>query len=288
MAIRTENHDDLTQFGNRLWALMSKNGYDTPRKLAIALFDAELVTVNSKPNGYTTDEEIRKNAIGSVEKKIAKHLHTSAMTNVQGEYIVAYCSHFNCSADYLFGYTDVQSGDTDIRNACKVTGLSEQAILQLFTALDEETGEATFINKCWSHLLESELFHGMPFDWDSAYHEAVEYLKCKAAVEAISEVLEDEDPSSFAYNTVAMKEKTINKAGQGHYAAYYGMLYKLAQNISTSLNLLVEQQTIEDKVFENELKQMKWQFQVELCKINGKPAPPKPDGAFRWKSHIIT
>ena len=63
----------ICQFGNRLWALMSKNGYDTPRKLAIALFDAELVTVNSKPNGYTTDEEIRKNAIGSVEKKIAKH-----------------------------------------------------------------------------------------------------------------------------------------------------------------------------------------------------------------------
>lgn len=288
MAIRTENHDDLTQFGNRLWALMSKNGYDTPRKLAIALFDAGLVTVNSKANDYTTDEVIRKNAIGSVEKKIAKHLHASAMTNVQGEYIVAYSSHFNCSADYLFGYTDVLSGDPDIRNACKVTGLSEQAITQLFTALDEETGEATFIHKCWSHLLESELFHDMPFDWASAHHEAVECLKCKATVEAISEVLKDEDPSSITYNLVAIKEKPIDKAGQGHYAAYYGMLYKLTQGITNSLDALVEQQTNEDKVYEKELEQMKWQFQVELCAGNGKPAPPKPDGKFRWSSHIIT
>ena len=257
MAIRTENHDDLTQFGNRLWALMSKKDYDTPRKLAIALFDAGLVTVNSKPNDYTTEEDIRKNAIGSVEKKIAKHLHASTMTTVQGEYIVAYCTHFGCSADYLFGYTDVQSGDPDIRNACKVTGLSEQAITQLFTALDEETGEATFIHKCWSRLLESELFHGMPFDWASAHHEAVECLKCKAAVEAISEVLKDEDPSSISYNLVAIKEKPIDKAGQGHYAAYYGMLYKLAQGITNSLDTLVEQQTNEDKVYEKELEQMK-------------------------------
>lgn len=288
MAIRTKNHDDLTQFGNRLWTLMSKNGYDTPRKLAIDLFNAGLVTVNSKPNEYTTEEEIRKNAIGSVEKKIAKHLHASAMTTVQGEYIVAYCSHFGCSADYLFGNTNVQSGDPDIRNACKVTGLSEQAITQLFTTLDEKNGEATFIHKCWSHLLESELFHGMPFDWASAYHEAVECLKCKAAVEAISEVLKDEDPSSISYNLVAIKEKPIDKAGQEHYAAYYGMLYKLAQSITNSLDTLVEQQTNENKVYEKELEQMKWQFQVELCEGTGKPVPPKPDGELRWNTHIIT
>lgn len=288
MAIRTENHDDLTQFGNRLWALMSKKGYDTPRKLAIALFDADLVAVNSKPHDYTTGEEIRKNAIGSVEKKIAKHLRYSEMTNVQGEYIVAYCSHFNCSADYLFGYTDIQSGDPNIRNACKVTGLSEQAITQLFAALDEETGEATFIHKCWSRLLESELFHRIPFDWASAHHEAVERLKCKAVAEAISEVLKDEDPSSISYNLIAIKEKPIAKAEQGHYAAYYGMLYKLAQNITTALDGLVDQQTTEDKVYENELEQMKWQFQVELCADTGNPAPPKPDTEFRWNSHIIT
>jgi hypothetical protein len=169
-----------------------------------------------------------------------------------------------------------------------VTGLSELAITQLFEALDEETGEATFLHKCWSRLLESELFHGMPFDWASAHHEAVECLKCKAAVEAISEVLKDEDPSSISYNLVAIKEKPIDKAGQGHYAAYYGMLYKLAQGITTSLDELVEQQTTEDNVYEKELAQMKWQFQVELCAGPGKPAPPKPDGEFRWNTHIIT
>ena len=288
MAIRKENHDDLSLFGNRLWALMNKKGYDTPRKLAIALFDAGLVSVNSKVNEYTTDEEIRKNAIGSVEKKIAKHIHSSAMINVQGEYIVAYCTHFGCSADYLFGYTDIQSGNPDLRNACNITGLSEKAISQLNDALDKETGDATFIHKCWSRLLESNLFQGMPFDLASAYHEAEECLKCKAAVEAISEILKDEDPTSIAYNLVAIKEKPIDKAGQGHYAAYYGMLYKLAQNITTSLDALVEQQTDEENIYKKELEQMKWQFQVELNASNRKPVPPRPDGEFCWNSHIIT
>ncbi len=288
MAIKNELHDDLTKFGNRLWALMTKKGYDTPRKLAIALYDANLVSVKSKPNYYTTEEEIRKNAIGSVEKKIMKHLHASTMNNVQGEYIVAYSEYFHCSADYLFGYTDIQSGNPSIKDACKVTGLSEQAITHLHEALDEETGDRTYLHKCWSILLESDLFYGMPYDWASALHEAKECIKCKAAVEAISEVLKDEDPSSISYNFVAIKEKPIDKAGEGHYAAYYGMLYKLAQNITTALDTLVEQQTIEDQVYEKELEQMKWQFQVELCAGTDKPVPPKPNREFHWNSHIIT
>lgn len=287
MAIRTENHDDMTQFGNRLWTLMSKKGYDTPRKLAIALFDANLVSVNSKLNDYTTDEEIRKNAIGSIEKKITKHLRASAMTNVQGEYIVAYCTHFSCSADYLFGYSNIQSGNPDVRNSCKVTGLSEQAITQLFDALDNETGNSTLIHKCWSRLLESELFCNMPFDWFSAYHEAVECLKCKAAIAAISEILKNEDPSSTPYNLVVTPEKDLAKAEESHYAAYYGMLYKLAQDITTSLDALVEQQTKEDKIYEKELEQMKRQFQIRLNAANGKNASCKPDGEFQWNTHII-
>ena len=217
-----------------------------------------------------------------------KHLHAATMNNVQGEFIVAYTIHFHCSTDYLFGYTNIQSGNPDIRNACKMTGLSEQSITRLHEMLDEETGDATYLHTCWSRLLESDLFQGMPFDWSSALHEAEEHLKCKAAVAAISEVLKDEDPSSISYNLVAIKEKTIEKAGREHYAAYYGMLYKLAQNITTTLNILVDKQTAEDKIYINELEQMKWQFQVELCASTGKPTPPRPEREFRWHSHIIT
>ena len=209
------------------------------------------------------------------------------MDKVQGEYIVAYCKYFHCSADYLFGYTDIQSDNPDIRNACKVTGLSEQAITKLYKALDEETSTSTYLHKCWSRILESNIFQSMPYDWASALHEAKESIKCDAAVKAISEVLKDEDPSSISYNLVAMKEKTIDKAGKGHYAAYYGMLYKLAQNITTALDELVEQQTIEDKVYEKELEQMKWQFQVELYAGTDKPIPPKPNKEIHWNSHII-
>ena len=38
MAIRTENHDDLSLFKNRLWKLMEDRGYGAPRELAEALF----------------------------------------------------------------------------------------------------------------------------------------------------------------------------------------------------------------------------------------------------------
>ena len=287
MALRTENYDDLSKFKSRLWSLMKRRGYDTPKKLAIHLFDSGLVSVNSKPNYYTSDEEIRKNAIGSIEKKIVKHLHTSDMTKVQGEFIVAYCKHFHCSADYLFGLTDIQTESQDIRNACKVSGLSELAITRLHEALDEEVGETTYLHRCYSQLLESDLFYKMSLDWASAYQEARKILKCKAAVDAISEVLKNEDPSSIAYNMIAIKAKPLEQEGQGHYAAYYGMLYKLAQDITMSLDDLVEQQAKEDKVYEKELEQMKWQYQAELCKANGKPEPPPPDGEFHWHSHII-
>lgn len=268
MAIRTENHDDLSAFKNRLWALMSVNGYDTPRKLATVLYDANLVSVKSKPNEYTTNEEIRKNAIGSVEKKITKHLHETTMTSVQGEYIEAYCTHFQCSADYLFGYTETQTNDPNIRNACTITGLSEKAIRQLYETLDAETFAASDYHKFWSNLLESDLFLYMPTDWLSAHHEAEEYLKCAAIIKAVSDTLKGIDPSSVSYNTIAIQEKSAEKKKQQHYDSYYWRLYKLTQSITSMVDNLIEQQTKEDRVYEKKLKQMKQRYQYILSSDN--------------------
>lgn len=285
MAIRTEQHDDLTQFGNRLWALMKERGYDTPQKLAIVLYNANLVSVNSKPNDFTTPREIYKNAVGSVEKKIRAHLHASSPAKVQGEFIVAYCAHFQCSADYLFGYTEIQSGNPDIRNACKLTGLTEKAIVNLSEARDEVTGKATLRHEYWSHLLEGDLFISLIGDILTARSAAEKYVICKAAEDAIPEALEGEDPS-FEYTMVEMRQKEARIKGQEYYAAYYGMLHKLSQDITDDMDKLIGRQMSDEKIYEKALTQLKYQFKDLLYKLNGKPSPPKPDGGFHLNYHI--
>lgn len=154
MAIRTEDHSDLKKFGNRLWYVMTGKGYTTPRALATSLYDQQLVSVKSKPGKYTRKEDIRKNAISSVEKKIVRHLHADAADDVQGEFLLAYCRHLDCSSDYLLGLTNVTSGDIEVRRICEKTGLSEKAIVHLIKYTDgiHEYSEHCPINyKGYSH-----------------------------------------------------------------------------------------------------------------------------------------
>ncbi len=128
MATRNENHDDLTKFGNRLWKLMEAKKIDTPRKLAIELRKNNLVDANTKHNDYNSEQEEEKNKIGSIEKKIRKHIEATNTEKVQGEFIVAYSKYFNCSADYLFGLTDIKTDMPEIRKICELTGLTESSI----------------------------------------------------------------------------------------------------------------------------------------------------------------
>ncbi|RHO56689.1 hypothetical protein DW091_13380 [Eubacterium sp. AM05-23] len=287
MAKRTENHDDMSKFKNRLWYLMEQKEYKAARDLATSLYDEGLAEVNSKDNIYNSEEEKRKNAIGSIEKKINKHLSADDTKNVQGEFINAYCKHFGCSADYLFGFSKIRTNNPQVKKICNLTGLSEAAVNKLIKECTEQEG-VSYIHECWSALIESDLFMSIPFDWHSAYNEICEFLKCDAALQAIDEVTKDEDESSFEYNIVAIKGKPIRKARDGHYAAYYGMLYKLAQSISQTLDLLSVKESGREQVYEKELKQMKYQFAVEIAAAKGEPLPKRDDGEeFQFHSHII-
>ena len=265
---------------------MSEYGYDTPQKLATALLDAKLVSVNSKPNDFTTPEDIYKNAVGSVVKKIRTHLHSSSTAKVQGEFIAAYCAHFQCSADYLFGYTEIQSGNPDIRNACKLTGLTEKAIVQLTKAREKVTGEATFRHKHWSRLLEGDLFISLPVDILAARSAEEKRVICKAAEDEIPKVLEGEDPSIIEFGMILSDQKKAIKKGKEYYAEYYGLLHKLSQNIVDEMVKFIEQQIIDEKVYENAVKMLRYWYQDLICEATGRPSPPMPDGYLQQKYWI--
>ena len=198
MAIRTEDHSDLKKFGNRLWYVMTGKGYTTPRALATSLYDQQLVSVKSKPGKYTRKEDIRKNAISSVEKKIVRHLHADAADDVQGEFLLAYCRHLDCSSDYLLGLTNVTSGDIEVRRICEKTGLSEKAIVHLIDDLERDT--QGYIHRCWSSLMESELYLLLPFDYGALYEQYKDTLHFQAYISATEKALSECPPESFGYD----------------------------------------------------------------------------------------
>jgi transcriptional regulator with XRE-family HTH domain len=69
--------------------------------------------------------------------------------------------HYSVSADYLLGLSDVKSTEQDMKIACEVTGLSEEAIKNItFYELCEYPGE-DFLNICNDipeKILEKEFF----------------------------------------------------------------------------------------------------------------------------------
>ncbi len=128
MAHRTLDHTDMNLFKNRLWKLMEEKNIDTAKKLAKRLYDNGYVSVNQKES-FDEPNTIYGRAIGSVEKKILNHLNSNTPEKLQGEYAIAYCRFFGCSADYIFGNISCKTHDVQfIQNE---TGLSETAISKL-------------------------------------------------------------------------------------------------------------------------------------------------------------
>lgn len=128
MAFRTQDHTDLTKFGNRLWKLMEVSGIDTAKKLATKLYDSGYNLADQRES-FDYESKIRNNAIGSMERIIKEHIKADTTEKLQGKYVDAYCKFFSCSADYLFGNIDCKTHDNQfIHNQ---TGLSETAIGEL-------------------------------------------------------------------------------------------------------------------------------------------------------------
>ena len=295
MAIRTEDHSDMRKFCNRLWAMMEKKNYKSPRELATVLFDLRLVEVNSKPGKYTRQEDIRKNAIGSVEKKIVRHLRLDTAKDVQGEFILAYCKHLECSPDFLYGYTEISSADVEVRRICEKTGLSEKAVTRLIDDLQYDLKRYT--HNCWSTLIESELYTGLALDYGALLEQYEDALHFSACAKAIEDAIKKVPPTSMGYNIEAAKISTMEKGYREHYSAYYGMVHKIAQDVAEQIIKLSERKCDEDKIFQKEYENALYESKRIIAGFNGEPLPERKvqseetndndEEGFKFHKHYI-
>jgi len=87
---------------------------------------------------------------------------------------------------------------------------------------------------------------------------------------------------------VAENIKTAVKKKEEHYAAYYGMLYKLSQNITETLDSLTEGQTKKECVYDRAYSNILKQYRRKIAALKGEPLPPEPDDKqFEWNVHIL-
>lgn len=223
MAIR--NDGDLSLFGQKLLGLMMEKNCDTPKALAKKLLEAKLVSVNTRGKDVFKNKD---NAIGSIEKKIRIHLHAADATCLQGEFVNAYCKYFGCSADFLFGYTDIRTPDIEIRKICEVTGLSEGVISRLMK--DAADPESNYICEAWSQVLQSDLYHGIVQNWQMAGEQAL--LAAQKEVERNKLKKELEAASGPDILDLRADLEGVENAYKSANAAYAGLLFNISRNMS--------------------------------------------------------
>ena len=53
------------------------------------------------------------------------------ISDLNGEYVLAYSRFFGCSSDYILGLTDIRTPNVEIRRICELLGFSEQVVAEL-------------------------------------------------------------------------------------------------------------------------------------------------------------
>ena len=223
MAIK--NDGDLSLFGQKLLGLMMEKNCDTPKALAKKLLEAKLVSVNTRGKDAFKNKD---NAIGSIEKKIRIHLHAVDATCLQGEFVNAYCKYFGCSADFLFGYTDIRTPDVETRKICEVTGLSESVISRLMK--DAADQESLYICQAWSQILQSDLYHGIVQNWQMAGEQALLAAQKEVEKKKLKEELEKASGPDIL--DLRADLEGVENAYKSANAAYAGLLFNISRNMS--------------------------------------------------------
>lgn len=228
-----KNDEYISEFGKKIISLMTEKGCDSPKILATKLYDAGLVTVKSQGKDKY---KRRDNAIGSIEKKIRVHIHSDGAYCLQGEFVLAYCKFFECSADYLFGFTDIKSPDIDVQNICEKTGLSEKSVLNLMGQVDKNTKD--YRNSVWSMLLESPLYFKIPDEWLEAQKQA--FIVAQNDVQLKTAAWELEQVFGPDRLDIQNDIEGYEERAQSGKAAMAGLLFNISRNMAG----FIEQQIV--------------------------------------------
>jgi hypothetical protein len=260
---------------------MTQTEFDTAPKLAAELYRQHLVTVKRKrTTEFASSDDIKKYAIGSIKKKIEAHINADTPVKLQGEFVIAYCDLFHCSADYLFGRTTVKTPDITVRSICEETGLSEDAVQVLINSKADDLP----LGDWRSFLLEPEPFFSINHDWDSMCSEMIDYAIKLGRLEGKKWAIETLELDSIQKSLEEVEIKTLEKTTSRHYDAIYGLLAKISRDVS----LVFENQTqaiLElDNLKEHSLKKEKQYFYNFLAYQADKAQKEKP---FKFKEHDL-
>lgn len=244
-----KNDTDLSDFGKRLMGLMNEKR-KTPPQVAEDLLDEGLVKV--RRNGTRIDSgnaddlvDQRKSAVGAIVKKIRVHLKAKDASCLQGEFVMAYCKYFGCSADYLFGYTDVQTSDIDIKKVCKRSGLTEKAVTRLFAeevmtpdeffemakSYEGSIGLAShdWIGEFWSTILESDLLVILPFSWFQACRYQARKARAITAENAFRKAKNKSKGDEKEWHKFHMAFSDAIEEGLSNDSAIHGELFRMSK-----------------------------------------------------------
>ena len=147
---------------------------------------------------------------------------------LQGEFVNAYCKFFSCSADYLFGYTDIRTPNIEVRHICEITGLSETVINRL---LEDFKSEET-VHRCqtWSKMLESELYYGIVYNWWMAGEQAM--IATQKEVEREKLIKDLKKASGPDVLDIRADLEGVENDYKSANAAYAGLLFNISRNVS--------------------------------------------------------
>lgn len=223
MAFKNYKQDELPTFGRRLFKEARAIGLETPGRIAGALYEKcyELVKPGERKNKYGKHVKSQENDIKAIIKFVQAHLNEEHAYNVQSKYIFAYCKLFDCSADYLLGFTDISTNNMDIRQICVKTKLSEEAVKRII--------DSPVQTVWWSKLFETPLFIDLPAGWLHMLQELhVRYLRQKESKPTDEIMSELKDAGKLDQMHVIMHPAF--KAGveaETAESAYYGYLAKV-------------------------------------------------------------
>lgn len=250
---------DTSLFNHRLMKLMDEAGYDSAPKLAKALYDKGYVSVKQtelKPYEGEDGTEKYKNAIGSIQKKIERHMDAPTANKLQGEFAIAYSKFFNCSTDYILCQTNIRSCEQDVRNICDKTGLSEEAVLNLINAY-EQTDHSEQPEWC-SMMFESPFFESARTDWYSLINEMQKYAKRNGEIMAKEKYVGQDEANTLVVEFEKSKIKTLKKTTSLRNSAIYGILAKMSRDYSVEMERRATEKIkismIEEKAYNGEME----------------------------------